>query len=356
MTQTKDIHEVTIKQRVKWVDYAKGMAIVAVLLLHLPIAGKYQLIADAVVMPLFFYLSGMFDQSEKYDGYVSFIRKRGVYILLPYFVFGFLTYVFWLIVGRHYGLSSEDNIQFWEPLVGMLNGTYYGLVHYIPLWFFPCFFVVNSMSCFLYRLFPHAFVMRIVVAFILFVAGIAMSHYNVTLLPWNINGACCLLFYYLMGKKSRTSVLKNVLQLSNKMLLLVFFILAAVSVSLALSNTRPMYFINEYGSVLLAFGAACCGVASIMLLCILIENVFPTLRFLLFVGENSLVILVTHLTIFTLIKGFAVFVCGFSLEIFYSPEGKICLLMTAMLLLVPVILFLNRFFPVLVGKKKISFK
>jgi len=69
--------------------------------------------------------------------------------MIPYFVWGLLTYVPWVIFSRHH--SSYPDLNPFKPLLGLVYGTGSGtwLIQNGALWFLPCLFltrVLFSMS------------------------------------------------------------------------------------------------------------------------------------------------------------------------------------------------------------------
>jgi len=71
--------------RVKWVDYAKAFSIFFVVLLHAGIPDPVKGVIRVFLIPLFFFLSGIFSNPQKYPNYTAFIKQRGIKILIPYF-------------------------------------------------------------------------------------------------------------------------------------------------------------------------------------------------------------------------------------------------------------------------------
>ena len=86
---------------------------------------------------------------------------------------------------------------------------------------------------------------------------------------------------------------------------------------------------------------------------LLIEKTHMQLRLLPFIGQNTLLILCTHMPTFGIIKGIAL-ICHVSLDFFESTGGCLCLWIGSFVILLPAAYVLNRFCPVLVGKKRIS--
>src|SRR5689334_711901 len=80
--------------RFGWVDSAKGIGIILVLLGHTPIPVEYKLFIYAFHMPLFFFIGGLFLNMEKSSD--VFFKDKIRSLLLPYIVFAVFSYLVWL--------------------------------------------------------------------------------------------------------------------------------------------------------------------------------------------------------------------------------------------------------------------
>ena len=86
--------------RVEWIDAAKGIGIILVVLGHIWLIGPGQKIINSFHMPLFFFLSGYVFHFERYRDFKQFLGSKGTRILAPYFWFSLITYFYWLLVER----------------------------------------------------------------------------------------------------------------------------------------------------------------------------------------------------------------------------------------------------------------
>ena len=83
---------------------------------------------------------------------------------------------------------------------------------------------------------------------------------------------------------------------------------------------------------------------------LLIEKTHIPLRLLPFIGQNTMLVLCTHMPCFGIIKGIAL-LCHASLDFFETFLGCICLWIGSFFIILPVAYVLNRICPVLVGKR-----
>lgn len=81
-----------MKQRVKWVDMCKGLVMVLTVYMHCGLSSIPYMssIVNIFYMPLFFILSGLFMNTDKYVGVVAFVKHRWYTLYRP-FLFFFLV-------------------------------------------------------------------------------------------------------------------------------------------------------------------------------------------------------------------------------------------------------------------------
>lgn len=110
---------------------------------HIVHVGWSNMMVYAFHIPLFFFMSGMVFNSDKYPSVCFFIKRRTKTLQLPYLVFSFITWVLW--VGMW--VVSNDATDYWYPLLQTLiaQGSSSFLRHNIPLWFVTCLFVVEVL-------------------------------------------------------------------------------------------------------------------------------------------------------------------------------------------------------------------
>ena len=84
-------------KRIEWVDVAKGIGIFLVVLGHT--SAQLRNLIYGFHMPLFFFLSGVVFNKEKYS-IKGFVKSRFNSLILPYIFFYVLTYVYWLLIER----------------------------------------------------------------------------------------------------------------------------------------------------------------------------------------------------------------------------------------------------------------
>lgn len=115
-----------IKKRILWADYAKFVAIYLVVLGHADLpSGDFRNFIYLFHLPLFFLISGYFDNSLKYN-FKTFIVHNFKLLLVPYLCFNVINIpISWSSVYLHPELyPGIDSAWEWLlcPLYGILLG------------------------------------------------------------------------------------------------------------------------------------------------------------------------------------------------------------------------------------------
>ncbi len=337
--------------RIAWIDYTKALAIFCVVLIHANVPYPAKGLIRVCVIPLFFFLSGIFANTHRYETYKDFFVKKGLHILIPYIGFNILTYLFWLLIGRNYGYDAHTPIAWYKPLWGILYGEYSHFIHYIPIWFLACLFTTESLFYLIFRRIHDSKRYWLTVLGIMFIGWLNYI-YNPVALPWGINISLPMMVFYATGNYFSKSIKNNqyrLLQIKNAPLWFITSLLTMVIVY----NINPgevLVFKNDYGNYLLFFIGAFAGIVMMNTLCRMIEYFSKYLKWLSFIGRNTLVILCLHLDVFTLIKGITYYILNLPLDIYCNTYVIVLTSIITIIILIPVILFINKYCPILVGK------
>ncbi len=340
------------QERVLWIDYAKAVAIFSVVLLHVGMPDPFKGIVRVFLIPLFFFLSGIFSNPEKYHNFCEFSKQKILRILIPYIFFNLVTYIFWLLIGRNYGLDSEFNTSLVEPLKGIVLGMYKLMTHYVPLWFIACLISVEILH---YIVFKHIKTIKstIFALLIFIIIGYLNYTFNKQSLPWGIDIAFSMIVFYVAGGKAKKILLT---QQNNNLKLVVIAVLSFTVVYLMYkTNSEVKVFTNYFGNYFLFYIGAFSGIIFSVALFKLIENISKPIGFLLYIGKNTLIILALHLIASSLLKAILIYVIGLDYTQYEGTTlyslifSSICIIILA-----PAIYILNRHLPFAIGKIKTS--
>lgn len=128
------------KNRIEWIDTAKGLGILMVMLGHNYLDWKYVFWCYSFHMALFFFLSGCTFRDQ--EGIGVFLKKRVLGLLIPYVFFAALIALYnWVSAvthGNSFDLSSAAL-------------SYLVQIRYTHLWFLPCLFLAEIGTWLIYK-------------------------------------------------------------------------------------------------------------------------------------------------------------------------------------------------------------
>lgn len=152
--------------RINWLDRARGIAIILVIIGHANFPEEIRTIVYAFHMPLFFFLSG-FLLLKKEENFNLFFVKKVKSLIIPYVSYNIILIIFyWLlwIISK-----SQDLYQnIFCKLIAIPMAIRIDDIYESRLWFLPCLFISNVLICALFKLFNKSLVA-------LFAAGLIFS-------------------------------------------------------------------------------------------------------------------------------------------------------------------------------------
>ncbi len=330
--------------RVVWIDNAKAIGIFLVVLGHLKLPHWLTYDIYAFHMPLFFFLSGYTFQTRGNPHASAFLFKKARALLAPYFIFSFLTYLFWLVIGRKFGADAGEPISPLRPFIGIFYsvGVDDWMTHNVPMWFLTCLFVTESAFYFVAR--RAATPVLIAIAALCAVAGFVLGGLHLTRLPWSMDVALVAVSLYALGYLARGLKLESTPRLWLP-------VLAAVCLSLGYLTSQANGLVDmnslRYGQPALFYAGALLGILAVFALASLI----PQNRVLDYLGRNTLTIMALHGVAGSVVKAVIVFGLGVPLAaldrtILANGAVAVC----TILLLVPPVFIINRYLPFILGK------
>ncbi|KRT18032.1 hypothetical protein ASU31_01735 [Pedobacter ginsenosidimutans] len=345
----KSFTEKNIQDRFTSIDYAKFIGIFLVVLGHQEISTNNINIIYAFHMPLFFFLSGFLFSFDKYKSYKIFLVKRFKQLIIPYFAFNIITYVFWLFVGRKFGANSQVNISLYKPIIGMFygNGIDNYLIHCVPLWFLPCLFMVENIYFLAFRFLKHQ--IKYIMLAALVVLGFFDYKYQFIRLPWSFNIAIVAVTFYGFANIFREKV-KHFLGIKMYLLGAISAICIFLVIYVTQFNGRVDMNGRVYGNYSLFYIAAFAGIGFIISISELMARYIGSNKFVGYIAQNTLIIFALHFIIMSVIKGFVYFVLKIPLSSLENNIGGLSIAITTIIVIIPIIYVINRFFPFILGK------
>ena len=278
-----------MKDRIEYIDLAKGICIFLVVLDHIAnegyfYAGDYPLneFFEQTRMPLYFILSGLF--FKDYEGGIrEFLLRKTNRILVPYLFFIILLRaVTWLVQNyTNFASTGADIAAIWGPL-----------------WFLRCLFFMNVIFAATYyaiRLFKvNALASEVLLGASMFVIGII--GYHLGNLHLNLGSAMtCMPFLwsgFVLNRRLHLLQRRIPWWLALAMALVLFVMVYRLYVG------ENFFFSNTYSSPLpILYIAGFSGTLAILLL----SSVIKWLPVISYIGRYSIIVLCTHQIIVTLL-------------------------------------------------------
>lgn len=157
-------------KRVEWLDVAKGMAIILVVLGHSSLPALLNRYIFAFHMPFFFFASGYTSDFNKYS-FGEYICRKAKVLLLPFFIYSVINLILQPYV---------SDLTYQEYWVQFLSKGWLA----VPLWFVPVLFIALLIAKLVFMIENR--IMRLVLIGLLPSFSVVLKYLDIWL-PWNIS-------------------------------------------------------------------------------------------------------------------------------------------------------------------------
>lgn len=331
-------------KRIEWIDYGKVFAIYLVILAHTNLYEPLEAGIYTFHMPFFFFLSGFLFSFERNPSYKQFVKKRFKQLIIPYIWINIIAYVFWFFIASRVGADADIPVAWYSPIINALLANGKGMVHDVPLWFFVCLFVIENLFFIFKKIRVGWSILLIVI-----ILGFLNYTFNSIYLPFSINTALVGIVFYTFGFIYNS---KNIYERTTSW---IWFIVSFLSIILiTYYNGKIAMHINYYGNYWLFILGGIAGIIMLCNLCVCIERIVGNNKWISYIASNTLLICGFHLLIFSFIKGIMVYVLHIPITVLDKTIGaNILFSFISLLLCLPLIYVVNRYFPFIIGKKRV---
>lgn len=272
------------KQRIDWIDMAKGYGIIFVLIGHcdMPIVTDY---IYAFHIPLFFFLSG-YVFKRKSDLY-PFLLNKIKRMVIPYFCLCIPMIFFDLYFGNRNVIDFDSFMSEAYSFVLQERHT--------TLWYLSTLILITFIMYPLVR-----YHIKFIVSFVSFscLCGLFLWRNDILALPWNLDAALVVLPFFGAGYIAKTHLDSFAIIQSHKYKAIIAIILTFLFTviitygNLRLSGNKIDIFCSFFGIEWLSIIAAFTGIIT----CILI-SMLHTIDLISYIGRNSLLYFAWHQSI-----------------------------------------------------------
>ena len=279
--------------RILWVDIAKALLIFCIVLCHTLRFGKLDVFLTSFGMPCFFILSGItYRRKSNYE----LIANKAIRILVPYYIFGIISILFYYFFGKYASSSLGANIKdvsILPNILGMLYGnckTGY-MAWNTPLYYLPLLFIVSVIV----NLFENCIsskkdinIYRISFVIISFLLSYYISINNYINLPFYLEGSLFFSSLFEIGIIGKKYYIRDY---NPRIMLLISFFLFIIGFFISVYNAPyglhlfilgKNYFIFILNTIILSTAV------------ILLSKTIKRQRILSIIGRNTLGILCMH--------------------------------------------------------------
>lgn len=280
----KQTNKQTDRQRIEWLDLAKGIGILCVVFghTHIPYLAGYLIYPFHV--PLFFVLSGFCFRRKENENFGNFLLKKIKTLLVPYAFFSLIWIVYESVVSV---INDGFNLNY------LINEIflYAKQDHLHAIWFITCIFLVELLAYFIVFVCKDKNNLLLILACLFILFTYFYKRFIDVGLIWNAEIVLPAMPFFLLGyvvKKQKVLFEK----LTNWKLIPVYL---ALYVTIGFFNIKitgqsvDMYS-NSYGNILLFYLAALLGTFFVVLL----SKAINKISFINYIGKNSLIIFSLH--------------------------------------------------------------
>lgn len=292
----KDMLEIpNAESRIRWIDYAKGFAIILVLIAH-GLSGEnwFNIWAYSFHLPVFFIISGLLISRKKLAQPLGKLLKKYLKsLILPYYLLAFCVLIVEIVKDVIQKDFSTDHVL----------GLLYDWVFLIGIkadWFLPCLFFAVMFNILLFKLFRGNRLLWPAAIIVLTVIGYLLPG-DFEILNMLLRG-CIASFFVCTGMllSELKSKCRNIFGFILKYKIPLTVLLLALNVGLTVLNGKVSLLAFNFGkNGLLYLLNGIVGSLMLLMFCKLIENL--KLRLIDYCGRNSVVIMATHMEIMALI-------------------------------------------------------
>lgn len=338
------------KNRIEYIDLAKGFCILYVVVFHLMAYYGY---TNAITncgrvfrMPLYYFLSGLF--FKRYGGFLDFSKRKINKLVVPFVFWYVVSITLSIVLYAAFGwkLSSVHRV---EPIPALLQVFTYGEYPNIALWFLISLFESNIIFYIISLLADKMgrYQVHTLVVLTLLCGGIGLWLMASEIqLPLSLSKTLYSLPHFCLGYLifRKTKILE-----SNKfdsycwVISIVAFSLLAPVAHWGLGLTDPKHNISGADQLILAYPGAWLGIISVISLAKSIKRL-PVVSMY---GRYSIMILVTHMLVYMI---FRKILSEFGVPKPYSFALNLVVVLSYGLIFIPM---LRRYFPHVTAQKDV---
>lgn len=299
MEKSITLTDCTQKKRIEWIDIAKGIGMVLVMLGHaqIPYVSPFcdeisiqDVFLYSFHIPLFMFLSGLCF-SDKDIKFSEFFKKKFKSLIVPYIFFAIVSVAAQCVIDfvTNHSLSIHTLLNEVKAVTIQIRAH--------TIWFLACLVFLELAFYFIKKICNNHHFKIAIFTLIFLICGIVYRKFVAINLPWNIDLVPMLMPFFAAGYCVK-SVINSPLTKKHSLL----FVLAVIinqGVNLINLKFFSPHFIdvysNAYGNYILFFISAFSGIYAMVLFCKYFDG---KMKIFQYIGRNSLIFLGLHRFVF----------------------------------------------------------
>ena len=278
-------YENSLNKRIDWIDYAKGIGIILIVMGHAGVPYITEYFGYAFHVPLFFFLSGLCFSVSKYNSFWEFFKKKCKTILLPYALFS----VMWIALGV-FRKTISGGITVGFVLAEFIN--YILQIRARAIWFLTVLFLTEIVMYFVIKKIQSKKRLMLVSIISAIIGCLYYSVIDVALI-WNADVVFTALPFFIVGycMKSSDVITEKLFRKENVHIWLVLVLVVNfLNVKILNNDLFIGMFEGEYGNFGLYYFAAFCGIFFTISASMQVNYS----KILSYIGKNSIVFFACH--------------------------------------------------------------
>lgn len=312
------------KKRIVYLDILRGFLILTVVFGHIiEVNDILNIIIYTIHMPIFFIISGVLNNLNNKTNTLKYIEKRLKSLIIPYIVFCLITILIHIFINK--GITRYIKSEILSVIIGAGVG---------PLWFLMALFIAEFIYLLLNKTINNK-VINIIIITLLFVFGINGNDIFDSFYLVGIYRSLIALDFYSMGAYA-SNYLKRI-EINN----IIILSMLLIALFLGIKNGRVDLWALEFNNkILYVFNSLIGSLALIYLF----KNILnKDIKFLNYLGKNTLIIMGTHQILIEIIEVFTK--CER-----YNRSIAFGIFLMVILLEIPIIYLINNYLSWILGK------
>ena len=340
--------EIIRKERIVWLDYLRLFAIYFVVVSHTPVSAEFNLPLTYIRMPFFFLCSGLMFNVQREGTFGEFLKKKARSLLIPFAAFHIISYPFWLIFDRNFGADVADAYPWYEPLPDILLGRF--AIDDAPLWFLTALFCTEIIYFFIAKYLNNKQILILLP--VLVVIGYLSQAYISVKLPFMLQTVAVSIIFYALGNIFQ----EQIFALGRKNFIwhcLSLILFGSILYFSSIYNGKIAMHINQYGNFWFFLPISFIALLASQSFAVILEHIFSRRNWIEYISRNLIIIVGLHIMVGKLLKFITLYIFNIPLSVYQDTIiPNLIFSLVSILLLVPVMMFVNRFCPKLIGKFK----